>query len=93
MPPGMPGHEGVGIVIEKGERVTKVGVNDIVVLTGIGGPPLHAEYVVRKEETVVKIKRRDIPRIQTISQLLSFVSLRNNSRVFIGILLKECISS
>lgn len=56
LPPGMPGHEGVGTVVERGEGVDKVDVGDVVALTGMGGPPLHAEYVVRREDAVVKVK-------------------------------------
>jgi len=58
--PGEPGHEGVGVVVEIGEKVSKVNKGDIVVLTGIGGPGLHAEYTVRTEDSVVKFKRHDL---------------------------------
>ncbi|KPK81084.1 MAG: hypothetical protein AMJ81_10920, partial [Phycisphaerae bacterium SM23_33] len=52
--PGFPGHEGAGVVAQVGQGVTALAPGDRVVTTGIGGPPLYAEYVTRKTGTAVK---------------------------------------
>jgi 2-desacetyl-2-hydroxyethyl bacteriochlorophyllide A dehydrogenase len=54
---GAPGHEGVGEVVKVGEGVERIKAGDIVVMTGIGGTALHAEYAVRHEQAVVKLER------------------------------------
>jgi 2-desacetyl-2-hydroxyethyl bacteriochlorophyllide A dehydrogenase len=59
LPPGAPGHEGVGEVVEVGEGVEGLKVGDIVVMTG-GRTGLHAEYAVRDERAVVRLER-DVP--------------------------------
>ncbi len=53
--PGFPGHEGAGIVIEAGARVTELAPGDRVATTGIGGPPLYSEFVTRKAHAAVKL--------------------------------------
>jgi len=60
LPPGAPGHEGVGEVVEVGRGVERLKVGDIVVMMGGGGTPLHAEYAVRDERAVVRLER-DVP--------------------------------
>ena len=52
--PGFPGHEGAGVVVEAGEGVTDLAPGDRVVTTGIGGPPLYSEYVMRQATAAVK---------------------------------------
>lgn len=54
LPPGFPGHEGAGVVVEKGDAVTGLSVGDRVATSGIGGPPLYSEYVTRKQDTVAR---------------------------------------
>gem|GEM_PF-707081 len=46
--PGLPGHEGSGIVEEVAANVSDLSPGDHVALTGIGGPPLHQQYVTRR---------------------------------------------
>ncbi len=53
LPPGAPGHEGAGEVVEVGEAVRDVRPGDRVVLSGHAGD-LHQEYVVARQEWVVK---------------------------------------
>ncbi len=60
MEPGFPGHEGSGVVEEVGGNVTDLSPGDQVTLTGIGGQPLHQQYVTRKAGTAVKISS-DVP--------------------------------
>jgi 2-desacetyl-2-hydroxyethyl bacteriochlorophyllide A dehydrogenase len=60
LPPGVPGHEGVGEVVEVGDGVEGLKVGDIVVMTGVGGTPLHAEYAVRNERAAIRLER-DVP--------------------------------
>ena len=58
--PGFPGHEGVGIVIEMGKSVKNFNIGDHVVMSGLGGPPLYAEYVTR-ESNLVAWAKSEIP--------------------------------
>jgi threonine dehydrogenase-like Zn-dependent dehydrogenase len=51
--PGFPGHEASGEVISVGSGVTTIQVGDRVVTTGIGGPPLYREFLIRNADTVV----------------------------------------
>ena len=60
MKPGSPGHEGSGIVEEIGANVSELSPGDHVTMTGIGGPPLHQQYVTRKAGTAIKISP-DVP--------------------------------
>ncbi len=53
--PGLPGHEGSGIVEEIGANVSDLSPGDHVTMTGIGGPPLHQQYVSRKAGTAIRI--------------------------------------
>lgn len=53
--PGFPGHEGAGEVVAVGARVTDLAVGDHVVMSGLGGPPLYAEYVTRRPAEVAKV--------------------------------------
>lgn len=55
MKPGLPGHEGCGIVEEVGANVSELSPDDHVTMTGIGGPPLHQQYVSRKAGTAIRI--------------------------------------
>lgn len=53
--PGFPGHEGAGIVVKTGAKVKNLKPGDHVVLSGLGGPPLYAEYVTRQAQCAVKV--------------------------------------
>lgn len=53
--PGFPGHEGAGVVTAVGGEVAGLAVGDHVVMSGLGGPPLYAEYVTRKTDQVVRV--------------------------------------
>ena len=53
--PGFPGHEGAGEVVAVGVDVPALAVGDHVVMSGLGGPPLYAEYVTRRPTEVVKV--------------------------------------
>jgi L-iditol 2-dehydrogenase len=55
--PGFPGHEGAGVIAEVGADVGRFAVGDHVVMSGLGGPPLYAEYVVRKATQIVAVSR------------------------------------
>jgi L-iditol 2-dehydrogenase len=55
--PGFPGHEGAGIIATVGAEVTGFAVGDHVVLSGLGGPPLYAEYVTRKTSQIVTVNQ------------------------------------
>ncbi|MCI0513508.1 zinc-binding dehydrogenase [candidate division KSB1 bacterium] len=54
--PGFPGHEGAGVVVEVGEKVTDFQIGDHVVMSGLGGPPLYAGYVTRKHNLVARVQ-------------------------------------
>lgn len=56
--PGFPGHEGAGEVVAVGAGVTTLAVGDHVVMSGLGGPPLFAEYVTRRPAEVAKVDPR-----------------------------------
>jgi len=58
--PGFPGHEGAGVVTALGAEVTDFAVGDHVVMSGLGGPPLYAEYVTRRTAEIVRV-RPDVP--------------------------------
>lgn len=58
--PGFPGHEGAGEIVSVGAAVTGFAVGDHVVMSGLGGPPLYAEYVTRKVSEIVRVKK-EIP--------------------------------
>ena len=58
--PGFPGHEGAGIVVQTGDAVTDFQVGDHVAMSGLGGPPLYAEYVTRKADSVARVGA-DVP--------------------------------
>jgi 2-desacetyl-2-hydroxyethyl bacteriochlorophyllide A dehydrogenase len=58
--PGFPGHEGAGVVTALGADVTDFVVGDHVVMSGLGGPPLYAEYVTRRTAEIVLV-RSDVP--------------------------------
>jgi len=58
--PGFPGHEGAGIITAVGTHVTDYAIGDHVVMSGLGGPPLYTEYVTRKPDLIVPV-RKDIP--------------------------------
>ncbi|MBN1350675.1 zinc-binding dehydrogenase [candidate division KSB1 bacterium] len=71
--PGFPGHEGAGIVVETGEDVTRFQAGDHVALSGLGGPPLYAEYVTRDANQVAPVDK-SIPFEQVaMSELLGCV--------------------
>jgi len=55
--PGFPGHEGAGVVTALGSGVTGFTVGDHVVMSGLGGPPLYAEFVTRKTGQIVQVKK------------------------------------
>lgn len=57
MEPGAFGHEGVGIVVEIGKDVKDLKIDDRVIMMTKGGPMLYSEYVLRKANSVVKIKK------------------------------------
>lgn len=52
--PGFPGHEGVGVVEAVGSDVVHFKIGDVVVMSGLGGPPLYSEYVTRKSALVAR---------------------------------------
>ena len=58
--PGFPGHEGAGVVVDVGEDVKNFTNGDHVVMSGLGGPPLYAEYVTRKANLVARVGK-EIP--------------------------------
>lgn len=58
--PGFPGHEGAGVVTALGPGVTDFALGDHVVMSGLGGPPLYAEYVTRRTDEIVRV-RSDVP--------------------------------
>lgn len=53
--PGFPGHEGAGVVTAVGKNVTNFKIGDHVVMSGLGGPPLYAEYVTREVDQIVPV--------------------------------------
>ncbi|MBK8858681.1 MAG: zinc-binding dehydrogenase [Opitutaceae bacterium] len=53
--PGFPGHEGAGVVTAVGREVAGFAAGDHVVMSGLGGPPLYAEYVTRKADQIVRV--------------------------------------
>ena len=55
--PGFPGHEGAGVVVEIGNNVKNYSVGDSVVMSGLGGAPLYAEYVIRKTNLVARVAK------------------------------------
>jgi len=55
MEPGFPGHEGSGVVEGVGGGVSDLSIGDHVTLTGIGGPPLHQQYVTRNAGTAIRV--------------------------------------
>jgi threonine dehydrogenase-like Zn-dependent dehydrogenase len=55
--PGFPGHEGAGVVAAVGREVTGFAGGDHVVMSGLGGPPLYAEYVTRKADQIVRVNQ------------------------------------
>lgn len=61
MPPGAPGHEGVGEIIAIGDEVLDYAVGDIVVNSGLGGEPTHRSHIIRKACDVAGLSagRRD----------------------------------
>ncbi len=58
--PGVYGHEGVGVIAEKGKNVSGFEAGDRVVMMLEGGPMLYTEYVLREADKVVKVSK-DIP--------------------------------
>ena len=61
MEPGEPGHEAIGRVEAAGREVSNLTEGDLVVMTGMGGEPVHRSYVVRQAQAVAKVTpgRRD----------------------------------
>lgn len=57
MEPGAFGHEGVGVVVKLGKKVKNLKKGDRVIMTSDGGPMLYSEYVLRKANTVVRVKK------------------------------------
>ncbi len=51
---GFPGHEGAGIVVDKGRAVSGFDIGDPVVMSGLGGPPLYSEVVTRRCDSVAR---------------------------------------
>jgi 2-desacetyl-2-hydroxyethyl bacteriochlorophyllide A dehydrogenase len=90
--PGFPGHEGAGIVVEVGNNVKDFLVGDSVVMSGLGGPPLYAEYVTRKVEFVARVKKNVLFRNIAMAELFGCVhracnkieSYKNKSVVVTG---------
>lgn len=56
--PGFPGHEGAGVVSAIGNAVSNFTIGDHVVLSGLGGPPLYAEFVTRQADQIVRVKKK-----------------------------------
>jgi 2-desacetyl-2-hydroxyethyl bacteriochlorophyllide A dehydrogenase len=59
--PGVYGHEGCGIVIEKGESVNGIEIGDRIAMMLEGGPALYSEYVLRKADKVAKVDKKISP--------------------------------
>jgi threonine dehydrogenase-like Zn-dependent dehydrogenase len=70
---GFPGHEGVGIVVDAGDEVSSLSVGDRVVMSGLGGPPLYRELVVREAREVVPVARTVDPRSIAFAELMGCV--------------------
>lgn len=51
---GFPGHEGAGVIIDKGRAVVDFNIGDPVVMSGLGGPPLYCEFVTRKRDSIAR---------------------------------------
>lgn len=56
--PGVYGHEGCGVVVEKGESANGIAVGDRVAMMLEGGPALYSEYVLRKADKVAKVDKK-----------------------------------
>jgi 2-desacetyl-2-hydroxyethyl bacteriochlorophyllide A dehydrogenase len=56
--PGVYGHEGAGVVAEKGKNVKNLEIGDRVVMMLDGGPMLYSEYVLRKADSVALIDKK-----------------------------------
>jgi len=54
-PPGFPGHEGVGRVARVGKGVAHLEVGQPVCMTGMGGPGVYSELVLRRADLVVAL--------------------------------------
>ncbi|MBN1540698.1 zinc-binding dehydrogenase [candidate division KSB1 bacterium] len=52
--PGFPGHEGAGEIVAVGADVSGFAVGDRVVFSGLGGPPLYQEFVLRNTAEIVR---------------------------------------
>lgn len=59
--PGVYGHEGCGIVVEKGESANEIAVGDLAAMMLEGGPALYSEYVLRKADKVAKVDKKILP--------------------------------
>jgi L-gulonate 5-dehydrogenase len=66
---GFPGHEGVGEVMGTGADTEGFSKGDLVVMSGIGGPPLYSEYVTRKQGTCFKVEPQEEYDIQSLACL------------------------
>lgn len=56
--PGFPGHEGAGVVMDVGNDVKNFANGDHVVMSGLGGPPLYTEYVIREANLVARVEKK-----------------------------------
>ena len=70
--PGVYGHEGVGIVVEKGPEVKNLQLGDRVVMMIEGGPMLYMEYVLRKTDSVVAIDKKVPAEEAAVLELFGF---------------------
>jgi len=52
--PGFPGHEGAGEIVQVGSQVDGFRIGDRVLFSGLGGPPLYQEYVLRDAAEIVR---------------------------------------
>lgn len=59
--PGVYGHEGCGIVMEKGGTATGIEVGDRVAMMLEDGPALYSEYVLRNADKVAKVDKKISP--------------------------------
>jgi len=73
--PGFPGHEGAGVVVEIGKKVQNFNLDDHIVMSGLGGPPLYAEFVTRKADQVARVDKHIPLKQVAMAELIGCVHL------------------
>jgi len=71
--PGFPGHEGVGIVEAVGKNAGDFKIGEVVVMSGLGGPPLYSQYVTRKSALVARAPSGVAMELLAMSELIACV--------------------